>query len=223
MTRGEMLTALQATGFGNTTADLVSQKQWLDAAYLWVWNARDPQGVPITWSFEKVDQTTLAVVAGTAAVTMPSDFGTVDRIVDNYGSRLDELDPDTFDTWFAPDVAANATGLPAAYKVVNRQVVFGPTPSASATFRWSYRRRVSHYNASSAITAGTLSADTDTPLWPDHHLILVHAAALIGHSGFSNPFSELFQSLRDEALSVMRTDLEAEFAPSQVWGDGGWG
>lgn len=215
-----MLVALQATGFGNTTGDLVSQKHWLDSAYLWVWNARTPRGVPIRWSFEDVDQAALPVVAGSQPAT-PDDLGQVAWILDQNGDPLREMAADEFDAAFGEDTVNGITGQPVAFKVVNRTITLGPKPGVTGTFTVSYRRRVAHYNGSSIVTAGTFTDDNDFPLWPDHHLILVHAAALIGHSGRSNPFSQLYQALRDEALQAMRSDLEAEAPIGRVWGEGG--
>jgi len=42
----------------------------------------------------------------------------------------------------------------------------------------------------------------------------VYHAALTGNAMRSNPFSQLFQQLRDEALQQMRNDLEAEWSPT---------
>lgn len=224
MNRAAMRAELQAIGYGSTTGEIIRQNNWLDAAYLWVWNARDPSGAPINWSFEHVDQATLAVVGGVAAPVMPADFGDVDWIEDSQGCQLRELEPELFDRTFAPGTSQGQTAARSwAFKVVNRQVTLGPTPSGTGSYKWSYRRRVSHYTSGGTVMSGTFTDDGDSPLWPDHHLLLVWHAALIGGVSTSNPFSVSFQGLRDDALQQMRTDLEAEFAPAQVWGDGGWG
>lgn len=218
-----MLTELQACGFGNDTASVIRQKLWIDQAYLWVWNAQDPSGANINWSFEKVDQATFAVTGGSATPSMPADFDHADWIEDDQGSQLQEMEAELFDRTFAPSSAFGQTSARAwAYKVVNSQVVLGPTPTVSASYKMSYTRRVSHYNNGGAVVKGLFTDDGDTPIWPDHHMVVVFAAALTGHAMNSNPFAQLYEQLRDGALQSMRADLEAEFAPSQVWGDGNW-
>lgn len=223
MTRNDLRTELQACGFGNTTADVIRENRWLDTAYLWVWNSRDTAGAPVKWSFEQADQVALVVIGADNTPTMPADFGDALWIMDDQGSELEEMEPEKFDRIFQPGVTAGATApRPWAFKSVNRQVTFGPEPSVGATYTMSYRRRVSHYNAAGAVVAGTFTDDRDYPLWPDHHMVLVYHAALTGHAMRSNPFSQMFQLLRDDALQQMRNDLEAEWAPAQTWGDGGF-
>lgn len=221
MNRGQIRTELQHTGFGNNTKDVTRQNQWIQAAEEWVWNARDPQGVPVRWSFAQVDQAAFPVTAGTQPAT-PDDWDGPDWILDSQGVRLDELDPQRFDELFGPGMAAGQTGTPLAYKVMNRQITFGPTPGASQTMTVSYRRRLSHLNSSGTVVAGPMAVDSDMPLWDGHHMILVYHAGLIGGALASNPFVSMFQQLRDDQLAAMRNDLEAEFAPAQVWGDGRW-
>jgi hypothetical protein len=211
--RAALRAELQATGFGGSTAEQIRLNNWLDAAYTYVWNEGD-------WSFKKVDQAILAVSG--ASPTMPADFGTVDYIEDNFGALLEQLEPERFDAYFQP-IPNPVTGPPWSYKVVNRQVVFGPAPTGAVNFKWSYTRRVVHLDNALATQPGTLGADTDSPFWPvDHHMVLVYAAALIGHSMNSNPFGQGFAALRDDALRAMREDLEVELAPGLQWGSA-WG
>lgn len=212
MTLAELRTQLQRTGLGTAAADVTSQNESLRAAYVWVWNADD-------WSFKKVDMASLTVVAGTAAPTMPSDLGTVTDIFDADGHALTELDPDVFDRTFQPAVVASQRGKPSAYKVVNRQVTLGPTPQASQTFRWSYDRRVSHFQTTTTTVAGGfMDADADNPMWPvDHHMILVHHAAMIEHGIYGYAGAATYQDLRDDALEAMREDLIEEAAPGRQW------
>lgn len=210
MNRLALRAELQATGFSNDTASVSSQNNWLDHAYTYIWNSGN-------WSFKKVDQAILTVTSATP--TMPADFGSVDYIEDNFGAVLDELDPAEFDSYFAV-VPALSSGQPWAYKVVNRQVTLGPTPpGGTLNFKWSYTRRVVHLDSAPSTQPGTLQADTDSPFWPaDHHMVLVYAAAVIGHFSKSNPFAGNFVGLREDALRMMREDLEIEFAPGQSWG-----
>jgi hypothetical protein len=219
LTRGQLRAELQATGFNNTTADVIRQNMWLNAAYLWVWNAQDPAGVKINWTFEKIDQAPLAVTAGQAAPAMPADFGQADWLLDDQGNEIAELDPEIFDRRYS---GATSGGRSEAYKVRGEQIVLGPPPGNTANYLLSYSRRVCHYTAAGTIAAGPFTDDGDLPLWSDHHMILVFHAALVGHSMNSNPFGATFQGLRDQALTAMQNDLETDFAPSQVWGSGGW-
>lgn len=210
MTRAQLRTELQATGFGTSTAEVTSQNAWLDMGYAFVWAAAD-------WLFKKVDQASLTVTAADSTPTMPTDLGSVDWINDNYGCEMIRLDPEEFDAYFA--VVPTQSGPPWGYKVVNRIVTLGPTPSAAATFTWSYRRRVTHYDVANAIVAGPMSVDTDYPFWPaEHHHVLVYHAAMVGHALRSNPAAVTMQGLRDDALEAMKEDLGPELAPGLQWG-----
>lgn len=217
MTKAELRTELQATGFGLTSPEVIRQNEWLKAAYTWVWNAAE-------WSFKQVDMTSLAVTAGDSTPTMPSDFGTVRRIFDNQGSELRELDPDAFEREFQAGIISGERGNPWAFKVVNRQYTLGPTPSASATFQHSYERRICHLETDgSTITAGFMDEDDDLPLWPvDHHMILVYHAAMVGHGMNSNPAAVTFQGLRDDHFEAMLTDLVAEKPVGRQYGRADW-
>ena len=196
MNRAALRTELQATGFNNTTGDVVRQNLWLDAAYLWVWNAKDEQGVDINWTFEKADQVALPVVGGSASPVMPTDFESADWLFDDQGNEINELDPEIFDRRYAAMAAQGQTAARAeAFKVRGTQIVLGPKPSVSANYLLSYTRSVAHYDVSLTTVPGLFTADTDTPIWPNHHMILVFHAALVGHVMGSNPFSVSFLSL----------------------------
>lgn len=210
MTKAQLRTELQATGFGNTAANVTSQNEWLRAAYVWVWNyAR--------WAFKQVDMTNLTVVAGDATPAMPSDFGSVRQILNEDGDPLVEMTPEEFDRRFQAGAIDGETGKPYAFKVVNRVVTLGPVPDASAAFKWSYERRVSHLETDgSTVTGGFMDEDDDLPLWPDdHHSVLVFHAAMIGHGGNRNDVAAMHKALRDEAILAMHADLVGERAPSQ--------
>lgn len=212
MNRAAMRTQLQRTGLGSAAADVTSQDESLKAAYTWVWNAAD-------WSFKKVDMAILTVTASDATPTMPADVGKVADIFDHNGRALRELDPDEFDRLFQPGVTTSARGTPVAYKVVGRIVTLGPTPDAARTFRWSYDRRISHFQADGVtVVAGPMDADTDLPLWPDdHHMLLVHHAAMVEHGIVGSQLAATMQDLRDDALEAMREDLVVERAPGRQW------
>lgn len=207
MTKAELRTQLQRTGLGTAAADVISQNESLRAGYAWVWNAAE-------WSFRKIDMGSLSVTAGDSTPTMPADFGTVTDIFDQDGYALTELDPDEFDRVFQPSVVMSLRGVPSAYKVVDRQVTLGPIPVSTTTFRWSYNRRVCHLDSVTQLpVAGFMIDDPDLPLWPvDHHMILVHHAAMLEHGLYGYATAATHQDLRDDAKDAMVEDLIGERA-----------
>lgn len=197
-----MRTAIQYSGFGTQSVDTTQQNLWLDAAYTWVWNAFD-------WTFKQVSMESLTVTASDSTPTMPGGIGEIQELIDNQGMTLERLDEDTFNSIYQYGVVNSQTGRPIHYKFVNRVLTLGPTPSAAATFYISYERRLSHFQSDgTTVVAGSFDADTDIPIFPaEHHMILVYHACMVGHGILSNPAAVNFKSLRDDALTAMIEDL----------------
>lgn len=125
-----------------------------------------------SWTFKDVGPTNLAVTASDNTPTMPTDFADVVRLQDQNGASLSPLQADEFDDAYQPGVRSGETGPPEAYKIVNFQIVLGPTPSTTQTFTLSYRRRVSYYPAgnTASLAVGNMATDTDVPAFlPEEH------------------------------------------------------
>lgn len=157
---------------------------WLAAAYQDVWDAAD-------WDFKQVPRQTFytssdATSNGTATAKprMPGDFAYSRRLYDENGYPVDYMDADSFDDDYA---STTSTGAPEAFTVVNRQIILAPTPNRVYALSLPYRRRMAHKNTSGVVVAGFLSADTDYPLWDDHHYLLVPRAKTLGLQSIGDP------------------------------------
>lgn len=222
MTRSEMRTAIQATGFGSASTDTTQQNNWLAMAEAWVWNAAGRVGR--RWSFARVTDQSLTVAASDSSPTMPTAFSRALAIYDHNGAPLTEMSPIRFDELFRESIADSQTeDPPYAFMQVDRQVYLGPTPGASRTFKLDYERYLCHRADGSTITAGAMNSDNDTPVFPaEHHMIVVYHAAMVGHALSSNPMAVTMQTLRDDALSPMLEDLAESVPRAGQWGAWAW-
>jgi hypothetical protein len=91
---------------------------------------------------KQVVNTTLSTVAGTQAVTLPSDFLEAENLVVTNTSpagALSVVTPEYLDRKF-PE-SANYTGQPLVYTIIGDTLVFGPTPDGVYTVDMSYYQR----------------------------------------------------------------------------------
>lgn len=171
---------------------LADARRWLAAAYSAVWDTAD-------WTFKSVYDEDLAVLAGNPRPTLPATFASVLGLYDQKGNRLSSCQPEEFQDLYQSQTTA---GTPQAYMVVDRRIVLGPTPSASATFSLSYRRRLCHRDANKNLIAGFFD-DTETtsiPLWDDHHYLLIPRAQIVGLKTLNDPS---WPQLLDEYTTLM--------------------
>lgn len=148
---------------------------WIVKKYADVWAAAD-------WPFKLVGPTSLAVVAGTVTVALPSDCFKPHYIFTDADAPLTYLDPRQFFQTFGT-LAATSSGVPTHYTFLDGNIYFGPTPSASATFKLVYERVLSVFTAANAYVAGSWDKATTTqkPVWHDgFHYCLVHGVASMG-------------------------------------------
>lgn len=184
--------------------------QWLAAAYLDVWNSHP-------WTFKDVSReqwytTDTGLVGGAPAQQplMPAAFSRVTGLYDDQGYELLQLTQHEFEHAYAP---ITSTGKPEAFSVVNRRIILGPAPDSAYPFQVSYRRRLATRTAALTVQTGFYQADTDLPLWDDHHYLLVLRAKLIGLRDRSDPTAADLQAEYAGLLEAMREDYG-----TAVWG-----
>lgn len=186
--------------------------RWLASAYQDVWSASD-------WEFKRVSRQALEVVAGSTTPTMPADFQSATSLFDDAGDEIPRMSEEVFESAYGHDFADSWRGSVEAFTVVNRQIVLGPTPQASLTFRLSYRRRLAHKESDgTTVTAGFMNEEDDYPIWDDHHAILIPRAQAIGLQEMSDPTWQLAQNEYERELERMQEDYATPLVGQ--WGDG---
>lgn len=214
MTYQEIYNAVADIRFNRSTSKIAQIKQWVNAAELFTWNAGD-------FVFKRVAAQTLVISAGSRTPLMPTTAGFLFAksigLYDDQGAKLTYLPPDEWEEAFLPDTS---TGIPAYYTVINRQLYLGPTPDSTRSFKFSYQRRYCHLNNAAAVVDGTMSADTDTPLWDsEHHYQLVPRAIVIGAKLEGDPLPQNYLEEADALLQAMVADLVGgESLEAVKWG-----
>lgn len=159
-------------------------QRWVGIKEMEVWSAYD-------WPFKVVRGATLTIASGNISPTMPTGFFKVlkNGLQDDLGSKLTYLEPDLFDSYYV-GTSNTYQGRPQEYTIVNGVLYLGPTPDTGYTFTVSYQRTYVHLNGAGAVTAGPMSADTDTPIWDSQfHFLLVPAAMGLGLKLENDPTS----------------------------------
>ena len=212
MTFLQIYTEVVNLRFNGNATKLAQVKNWVNQAEIAVWNAAD-------WVFKRQPLTNLTITNGTA--TEPADFG---KAIDVYNALMDKLaylPPSDFEQQYLAQIPV-PTGPGEAFTVINRQILTGP--KESGTYQMSYRRRYAHLNGIATVTAGVMTADTDTPLWDsEFHYILVPWAIRLGKLLEDDPSASLddqvllglsdigmFKAMKDELVE----GVQDEFA---VW------
>lgn len=186
--------------------------RWLATAYADVWAAGN-------WTFKRVSRESLAIVAGDETPDMPAAFGDATKLFDNQGSEIPRMHQDEFEACYAAELVQGIRGVPEAFTVVNRQIILAPIPQATTTFKLSYERRMAHKQADeTTVVAGFMDADTDYPLWDDHHALLIPRAQAIGLQEVSDPTWQLAQADYERQLDRMVTDYDVKITGQ--FGDG---
>jgi hypothetical protein len=192
-------------------------KRWVDTAYQDVWSADD-------WTFKRMPYQALAVVAGNNQPTMPADFGREIDLYDNFGTQLVQMDQSRFERMYLGTLVPGGQGqfgTPSAYMVANRQIYLSQPPVASTNYYLSYQRRMAHKNSGGTVVSGPMSADTDVPLWDDHHAILITRATVIGLIEINDPSWKQQQDEYERQLDRMKKDY-VERQPAVQWGAMNW-
>lgn len=191
-----------------------SVKSWLNTRYAALWALED-------WHFKHVKGAALAITAGDATPTMPSDFAKSEGLYDHNGDRLTYIDPDVYrDAYLNPNVSA--ADPPCDYAVIDRELWLGPAPSANRTFTLAYERRLSHIDGPSGLAAaGVMVNDSDQAIWEaEYDYLLVLEAAMFGQQLLNDPTWTMLQPQRDELLEAMRRDLiTQQHGELEVWGE----
>jgi len=192
-----------------------SIKSWLNTRYSAIWALDD-------WHFKHVKGAALAVTAGDASPTMPSDFGKSEGLYDQRGDRLRFLAPNNWrDRYLDPTVSA--IDPPYDYTVVAREIWLGPAPSVSRTFTLAYERRLSHVDSGTGLAAaGVMVNDGDQPIWEaEYDYLLVIDACILGQQMTQDPTWRELVPQRDELLASLREDLiGGQDGERAIWGAG---
>lgn len=188
-----------------------NSKRWLASAYQDVWSATD-------WTFKRVSLSTLTLSAGDPTPTMPADYADTINIYDEQGNELKRLSEEEFERY---SVDPTFVGTPYLYAVVNRQLIFAPSPGGN-TFKHSYFRRLSHKESDgTTVTGGFMDEDSDYPLWDDHHAVLIPRATAIGLIEVNDPTWEQAQGEYERQLDRMKDDYE-QVRPQRQWAAACW-
>lgn len=206
LTYSQILTAVREERFpASSPAD-----QWIAAGYLDIWNSGE-------WTFKRVDLATFWTTAdglsnGTPDETplMPAAFAKAIVLLDDTGSEVTQVRQDDLNAMFTDPVSSVVTGRPQVYAVSNRQIALYPKPDRAYQFRLSYRRRVATRQTGGAVQAGLFQADTDLPLWDDHHYIIVVRARILGLRDRSDPTNSDLLDDYGMMLAAMREEYMEE-------------
>lgn len=177
----------------------VTVKDWLISRYGYVWGAAD-------WPFKWVGPTSLAVTGGTVTVAAPADCFKPIYVFDELDQPLTECSPVEFFRQFGT-LAATSSGRPTHFCFINGSFYLGPTPSASATFKLVYQRKLFNFAADgTTVVAGPWDGTTGTvqPCWdPSFHYMLVNGAAASGWAALGSPMANVHEQLFQDAVQRM--------------------
>lgn len=206
-------------------------KRWLVNRYGKVWAAAD-------WPVKQSAVATLAVTAGsaTSAVVPATLAAQTDpaQVFDQYGELVPYVTPAEFYRLFQSDVAANVRGPALAWTIDTdatgtSTIRFGPTPDTTVSFTIRGFQGPVHRTvaAPTVYVAGTLSADTDVPWFPDdYHDTLVSGAMALGLKRENDPtYGPLDDEFRD-GIADMIDELLPRQRGIRQWGRvsyEGWG
>lgn len=166
-------------------------KEWVNHRYQELWSSDE-------WVF-RYATALVGVTSGSMQVAaLPVDLGIVLSVQDADGNPLTPMtDPREFYATYVSSTG-NLVGRPEAFCAVNNTLLVGPTSNETrADYTLVYERAIV-----------LLAADSDTPVFPaGHHLILVSGAKA---TGFKMRGIFLWQQHDDEwerGLEAMRRDL----------------
>jgi len=171
------------------------------------------------WPFKRVRRSALS--ASTATPTMPSAHWKTVSLERSDGVEVTYMRPVDFNRAYPTN--DSSTGGPDAYTVLNGQIILGPTPSGSISLYHSYDRRPSHYNDSDVLTVGTMTLDTDYPVYPaEYHYVLVAGAMASGLKVQNDPTWDALEQEFQQLLNLMREDLlpPDQYSTNQYGRDG---
>lgn len=176
-------------------------KLWIRRRYSKLWAMAD-------WPWKVVSGATLTVSAGDATPTPPTDIHRPRSVYDENGWPLTLMTTEAFDSYGF----GQYQNVPHAWKWENGVITLGPTPSISATYSLTYERRIAHRNNSDVITDGSMSLDTDMPVWDNREFdyILVPGAIATGLKEENDP---TWQALEDEFGDIFN-DMREYYLPS---------
>lgn len=198
--------------------------RWINQRYARVWRAAP-------WPWRLAFNQSLSVTGGTQTVSLPSDFMTPLAMFDADGQQITFLPAvDFMRVYNDPNVGR---GTPVHYTVAGATIYLGPTPSASATFKFSYLKRLQRY-VSGVATTGPLTSSTDVPILgystthDDWHWLLTVGALAEGIKETQGPaehwqpldaqFEQGLADMVEELGTAESIEAEQQYG-LRVWGD----
>jgi hypothetical protein len=137
---------------------------------------------------------------------MPADFADARRLFDDQGTPIARMSEQDFENVFASQLAQSTSGGAEGFMVAGRQIWLGPLPAADATWKLTYRRRVSCRDQDLVVKAGAPSVETDYPLWDDHHDAIVARGQARGLLEINDPLWRDSQDEYERQLDRMKMD-----------------
>lgn len=206
LNRGAVVSAVANIGaFDNSAGNALTKLQQLvQAAEGVVWGAGD-------WIFKKVGPQAITFdSSGFLFSGLPTDFGSSLQVLDDQENPLTALEPDQFDRLYQTSIIQQQKQQrPEAYKIVNRTLYYAPLPVAPIAGYMSYKRRQCHYLSDGVtIVKGEMTLDTDLPLWPsNHHMVLVWCALVMVGVSDADVAAILWDQSYESALQAMVDEL----------------
>lgn len=204
MTFLELVNMTLAEGFSEQKRE--AAEEWVNAAYLWFWDAEE-------WSF-KTAVANVDVVAGTVTAAVPSDFGIALYLLNADG---DPLRPIQDVRQYFAEYGDGEQGEPEAFTIIGSSTLrLGPVPSTGGVYQLVYEK-----------FATPMTSPTGTPLLPSgYHMGIVHKARADGFRQHGIPLADgemqnaqdVLEQLRQNYLSPVRGEIEqvGAFRPNGV-------
>ena len=210
MTFSELQSAVLSGAFNETQRSSV--KDWLNYAAGQLWNLE-------SWTFRLAEDAVSVTTDSTAVTGLPTDLGIPTGLWNSDGDPLLYVTPTV---WNSSYYGATGTGLPEVWTIVDGAIRVGPISNETATdYRLAYERAFGHYQTgTTTFTAGNMSEDGDTPVFPtETHYTLVWWARMLGKAARSDSTAQIDSQLRDEGIEFMRRNyLAGQRAGGEQWG-----
>lgn len=159
-----------------------------------------------SWTFRYATASPTTAANDNTLNALPADFGVVEDLWNDLGDKIAYLVPSKFYSLYLPVTYST----PEAYTVVNQEIRLGPTPTASATWTLSYRKRLTEI-------ADSASAVTVIP--SELHSALVHGGRAELLAAYNDPTAGDMEQQWQLDLEAARRDwlVDVDGQPA-VWG-----
>lgn len=199
MTRKEIVDAVLNDRFSPSQRG--DAEDWVGARYWWLWSLKP-------WTFKQASADVQATAGNSLLGNVPSDLRAVRGLFTNQGRRLRWLEPADFDSRYY-DADDPVQGDPCHFTVWAGQIIVGPTPVTTATYRMLYE-----------LEWQPLADDDAVPLLPEgSHMGLVFGGAATGLKLQNDPTWQAF----DEDFQAALTVLESQYLVDARGDSGAYG